>query len=1223
MADDITLTVRVRDLSRGELTRLNQQMNRLQRDFNRSSLASRGASQGFRRLGTDINRLNSQLNQMQSSGRLTSRELSRMNGDLRLITRGLRQARREGTITGDRFRSMTRDVTLLRSRMIILGRDGNVFTRMAAHATLFQQRVRDANSHASGLRRTLGRMGDLGLSGIIPTLRGIGLMIGAMRQLGTWIKTNRRFALLFIGTLLLIGPAAQALGALLLTALGGAFLALGAFALRADKDVKSAFNSMKGTIGATVRSAAQPIRGALVNAMNQVASSARKMEPALTNAFREAAPLVDDLAGAFTGFASAALPGFTAALRNSGPAMQGFREAMTMIGDGFGDMFQIMTAGEGGQALKQVWIDLGTELRNLLVGIGEFISTASQSGTATTLMIGFFRTLNGVLNLVAGTLEALDPLFNIFAKGLRSITEVDVAMGGMASSFDASTASVDQLREALKTADAEIKRIKDLQDSFKDVKGPAKNTFLETHKATEEDLADALAAREDLLTAVATAEAKAAGATNQHTNAISELIAQIQNLADLNRNYLDARSAQAEALNKATEGLKEHGNSLKFVNGELDLTSTASQEAYKLLSDLGRATSESTRKAEEAGAPWESIRQNWQKGFNDIVTLADGMGLSAEQARILAEQIVGIPPSKDIWIRARAEQAREDIERVIEAFKAAPNSHTVTVETLTADAIAALEAVGFKITRLPDGKTVVTTDNSQSITAIEQTEAALAALDGQTASTYANHYETTFRNVINGGGSSQAAKNAAELARIEGSATGGLIPRYASGGGVAAAPNGFIMGPGTGTSDSILAAFASGAVGRISNTEFVVNAKSTRKHLPLLEAINSDRLDRLKLPGFAKGGKTKNTRAAKQAKAEREARNDARSSFMFSHFGRMAGYKHTGFRKELALSDTLGDLVSALNKWRSTIMKATHGALEKNLLRTLDKAGRSLINHQKNLAKVDKQLDAARNRLSALKQAAASLRESITTGVLSATNITGAVTGDKTLTITDIMQRMRSGADKSTAFANAIKELKAKGFSGTIIKQVAEAGIEGGGLETATALLRASSSEIETINELQKQINSNAKAAGKTTADIMYGSGIKAAEGLVKGLTAKKKAIESAMMAIAKAMEKAIKKALGIKSPSKVMEQVGDFTAEGFARGMTQNRNVGHAWTSMLTTPSGGMGTTSGTSTYGSGGAQYVIPIYIGNKVVDEVWLDTGRRVVRTRGGDVQRILGR
>jgi hypothetical protein len=55
------------------------------------------------------------------------------------------------------------------------------------------------------------------------------------------------------------------------------------------------------------------------------------------------------------------------------------------------------------------------------------------------------------------------------------------------------------------------------------------------------------------------------------------------------------------------------------------------------------------------------------------------------------------------------------------------------------------------------------------------------------------------------------------------------------------ADGGLIRGPGTGTSDSILAA--------VSNGEFIVNAKATKQNLGLLHALNSGQM-----PAFATGG---------------------------------------------------------------------------------------------------------------------------------------------------------------------------------------------------------------------------------------------------------------------------------------------------------------------------------------------------------------------------------
>ncbi|MFE9018973.1 hypothetical protein ACFYNL_10430 [Streptomyces sp. NPDC007808] len=48
-----------------------------------------------------------------------------------------------------------------------------------------------------------------------------------------------------------------------------------------------------------------------------------------------------------------------------------------------------------------------------------------------------------------------------------------------------------------------------------------------------------------------------------------------------------------------------------------------------------------------------------------------------------------------------------------------------------------------------------------------------------------------------------------------------------------------------------------------------------------------------------------------------------------------------------------------------------------------------------------------------------------------------------------------------------LADLKKRGLSSALLQQIAEAGIEGGGLETAGALLAASSSEIDSLNSLQ------------------------------------------------------------------------------------------------------------------------------------------------------------
>ena len=63
------------------------------------------------------------------------------------------------------------------------------------------------------------------------------------------------------------------------------------------------------------------------------------------------------------------------------------------------------------------------------------------------------------------------------------------------------------------------------------------------------------------------------------------------------------------------------------------------------------------------------------------------------------------------------------------------------------------------------------------------------------------------------------------------------------------AGGGFIKGAGTGTSDSILAAVAEGGFIKVSNTEFIVNAKATKQYRDILEQMNNGTFE-----GFADGG---------------------------------------------------------------------------------------------------------------------------------------------------------------------------------------------------------------------------------------------------------------------------------------------------------------------------------------------------------------------------------
>jgi hypothetical protein len=461
-------------------------------------------------------------------------------------------------------------------------------------------------------------------------------------------------------------------------------------------------------------------------------------------------------------------------------------------------------------------------------------------------------------------------------------------------------------------------------------------------------------------------------------------------------------------------------------------------------------------------------------------------------------------------------------------------------------------------------------------------------------------------------------------------ASGGKVRGYATGGDVQAYPEGgYVQGPGSGTSDSILTLLGSGNVVRSSNTEFIVNARQTARHRRLLELINSGQL-----PRFAKGGSV-----SKQAKAETEARSGARGDLTISHFGQMAGYKTSEIIGQLARADSLGSLVNALNSWRSIIMKATHGAQEKSLLKALDSAGKKLLGWEKQLTKVSASLEKAKDKLDSLKQAAASLSDSVKSGVLSSANITRGAGGDKPVTVASIMGGLTASRDKATAFSKALADLKNKGLSGSLLQQIAEAGIEGGGLETAGALLGASSSEIQSMNDLQSQIGKAAGSAGKTTADAVYGAQIKAQTAYVAMLTKSQDRLTKAMESLAKSLEKSIEKAFKGKAAGGI---VGAAASGGIRSNLTwvgeqgpelvnlapgtrvwsnpdSRRMQQQAWTSMLNEPRRAARTT-GAAVAGRP-EPVVIELRSSGSDIDEFLLKVLRKAINNRGGDVQFVL--
>ncbi|MFI9205292.1 hypothetical protein [Streptomyces sp. NPDC053048] len=192
-----------------------------------------------------------------------------------------------------------------------------------------------------------------------------------------------------------------------------------------------------------------------------------------------------------------------------------------------------------------------------------------------------------------------------------------------------------------------------------------------------------------------------------------------------------------------------------------------------------------------------------------------------------------------------------------------------------------------------------------------------------------------------------------------------------------------------------------------------------------------------------------------------------------------------------------------------------------------------------------KQLEAARDKLDRLRDQAHDYASRVADRIID----TGDVTKAKDSSFGGIVADLTAAVDQAKRFAKALAVLKSKGLSQTAIDQIASAGPEAG-LAAAESIAAAGKDGIDEINRLQEELAKYAKQAGKTASDAMYANGIAVAEGIVKGLEARQKVIEAQMLKIADAMVDAIKKSLGIHSPSRVFAKLGGFVGQGFAKGI-------------------------------------------------------------------------
>ncbi|MFJ6667409.1 phage tail tape measure protein [Streptomyces sp. NPDC091383] len=872
----------------------------------------------------------------------------------------------------------------------------------------------------------------------------------------------------------------------------------------------------------------------------------------------------------------------------------------------------VITAGlaavvAGVMMLSQVGKRTPPDIDRMTTALGKLGATGQVTGEALRIFGKGMGDLAYDVNRVAGQSSGMDK-FNdvmnkIFTLGMAHSNSLNMAKEDI-DALDKSLASMVSGGKA----DLAAAALSKIEDAYARKGGDPKKLVgeLDDYKAAlaASSLQQELTAKSmGLFGNAAVATQKNLDAENQSAQGLEQ---SIMALNTAHRSAYDAETAFYQAISDANKAIKENGRTLS-------LSSDAGRKNRDVLSQLAAKTEDLADKKIKEKASWDQVDKIYEKGRKSLISVAEQMGDTKTQAEKLADTLLKAPEAQKLKLQVDDKQATADLNAFNAAVKKAPGAKSVTLTTLSKTAESVLEAFGYKVTHLKNGKVSVSAATGGALSTIAGVAAAIRALDGQTATTYV-------KTVRLGGSSMWSSKP------MPAAATGGLIPRYADGGDVQHVPDGgYIQGPGSGTSDSILALMGSGAVARVSSTEYVIKAAAVQKYgVHMLDAINQGRLP---VPHLAKGG---------LPQGAKDARSALSGSFGISTYGKIAGYQRTPFERGLGAPQDLDSLVGSLNDAASKIKAAFSGKTESSLLKHLNSVGHALINHERALAKVTVSLSTAKDKLNSLKDSAAQLSDSVKSSLINSANVTKSASGADagTVTLGTIRTAMSVSRDKVVAFANALKQLKAKGYSKTIIQQVAEAGIDGGGLETAGALLEASASEVSSINSTQSQIENAAGSAGKTTASSVYDAAIKAQTKVVQLLTTEQKKLQKSMDNLAKSMEKLISKALKGKATGGV---VGAAASGGLRSNLTwvgeqgpelldlpagsrvwsnpdSQRMVQTPWASMLNTPHRALAAAPVAAPSADAGQPLVIQVRIGDREFGELWVDAGRKAVRARG---------
>ena len=175
-----------------------------------------------------------------------------------------------------------------------------------------------------------------------------------------------------------------------------------------------------------------------------------------------------------------------------------------------------------------------------------------------------------------------------------------------------------------------------------------------------------------------------------------------------------------DAIDAANQAVAKNGQTL-------DITTAAGRANQAALDDLAKSGWELVESMEKNGATMEDMQAAMQLTRDNFISVAQSMGLSADQAAALADQLNLIPTNIESHVTAETQAANASVDAFI-AYVQAQNGGTITINAVNDSAITTiLETLGYA--KNQDGTITI---DANSDPAIAQLVASVGQVDAAT-----------------------------------------------------------------------------------------------------------------------------------------------------------------------------------------------------------------------------------------------------------------------------------------------------------------------------------------------------------------------------------------------------------------------------------------------------------------------------------------------------------